>query len=79
MILPLLVAALAGIQSPVFFDGRESALEGHTAAVRYLAYPSDPAAGTLVSASDAEVIVWQTSSQNKLKQLELAGPTAFSA
>ncbi|MGI8922435.1 MAG: WD40 repeat domain-containing protein [Fimbriimonadales bacterium] len=79
MILPLLVAALAGIQSPVYFDGRESALEGHTAAVRYLAFPSDPAKGTLVSATDGEAIVWQLSSQKSLKQIEVAGPTALSA
>lgn len=75
MIQALLALALA--HSQLAFGPGETALEGHTAAVRYLAY--SPKGDRLVSASDAEVAIWDANTKLRLKSWDIAGPAAFSA
>jgi WD40 repeat protein len=71
----LLAIALAHPQ--LAFGPGETLLEGHTAAIRYLAY--FPKGDRLVSASDAEVTVWDTKTKVRLKSWDIAGPAALSA
>ena len=59
------------------FGPDETSLEGHTAAVRYLAY--SPNGERLISASDAEVTIWDPKTKARMKSWDLVGPAALSS